>query len=781
MNDNRKIFLAKVVLLLLANAVAGVVASGSPRSLIQVPLGDPQMDLISEAFVWIPSKDVLWVFPESVSEEPLFLQFDFETHAFSEIIFQDVPANYSFLDASFTVREDTVWVIGGRQEQASPPLTMLPIDEHKDIETRTFGEPKTFPGFETLYGHSALLWDDSIWVHGGIKQTSLAYSSETLRFTPGGSPELEAVMTNSAETIKGTAYHRSFLLDANMYIFEGEESEGVLSSQFFRLSLLNASTSPSEWIEADIPNKILSALFNRSNNNRGKILINGEIGCNSNQCYGAGDQLLFDERALASPKFNQVFEVPGSEYLKLAKMQSLLAALVKDNITGTSHLMELRQKCVWDTGCTFKRNPPGGCPPGRPVLCPSGTCEKWADDCGIVQHQCGSRIPCFGGSCASSCDECIANALPCLPSEVQCCDGSCVSSFSQCYVEQCTPKRPVRCLDGTCAANHNSQKCSQSPGPCPEGTSRCYDGVCRSSCPAPDVCPPLHTLCPDYSCASESEACDTKKGCKADEFRCWNKKCYALTEQDKCVTPPFQRKIIPISISLPANRTNATSIQLVDAESGDELGRLEVGSRTFQQDTLLSVAPGTISNVRYLPAEGRMNGSTLLVSPPIDLLASPPQTHPFDEDVMIEMRLLVPLDMNISKLEFSFVDEETWTWNALPFTQVEELVNEETNSTNTRWVLVRAWTSHFTSFGVLLHLDEDSDDYSEDDGFTDNDGTDVTDGESFDPLPVVVPVVFGVTVLILIIAFVASYYVFKRRQKKAEQAVIATIGGVAFE
>lgn len=130
------------------------------------------------------------------------------------------------------------------------------------------------------------------------------------------------------------------------------------------------------------------------------------------------------------------------------------------------------------------------CPITSPVLCPNGNCVTTPNQCTSVSNICTpGEFPCSVSSsvsCASSVDQCKANALPC--NATLCWDGSCVSSSQFCPVVPSCPLDSLRC-NGQCIFNQIS--CNTT-------------SICSNSS---DV------VCPDGTCASSVSSCPEFNGC----------------------------------------------------------------------------------------------------------------------------------------------------------------------------------------------------------------------------------------------------------------------------
>ena len=182
------------------------------------------------------------------------------------------------------------------------------------------------------------------------------------------------------------------------------------------------------------------------------------------------------------------------------------------------------------------------CPADSPVLCSNGFCQKSSIHCTNTDTQtCSSTsVRCFDGSCVSSISLCPTHST-CGKDLIKCWNGSCVQKVSECpstSMTGCSSDSPFRCSDGSCRAAKDS--CS-TVSVCPvDRPVKCYDNSCRSSL---DACPEYHSCgknmksCPDGTCASSYEECNTIVSCYFSKpFLCYDNSC--KEDLRDCPAPP---------------------------------------------------------------------------------------------------------------------------------------------------------------------------------------------------------------------------------------------------
>eukprot|EP00003_Mantamonas_plastica_P024952 TRINITY_DN477_c0_g1_i2.p1 TRINITY_DN477_c0_g1~~TRINITY_DN477_c0_g1_i2.p1 ORF type:complete len:1115 (-),score=216.79 TRINITY_DN477_c0_g1_i2:102-3446(-) len=193
------------------------------------------------------------------------------------------------------------------------------------------------------------------------------------------------------------------------------------------------------------------------------------------------------------------------------------------------------------------------CPADLPFKCVDSSCAKTQDDC--VRIECPKDKPYIcptDGSCAASLtscqdlpscpmdkpilcpdQQCRANVTDCIATNVcpstrpkRCPDRRCYPANMECPVPPCPSASPIRCPDKSCVPS--KKFCVTLDSGCPPETSRCWDGVCRKTCPTEIPCATGKTRCPDGTCLQDTTLCRKPNGCpRTMPFRCANHSCVA--------------------------------------------------------------------------------------------------------------------------------------------------------------------------------------------------------------------------------------------------------------
>ena len=172
--------------------------------------------------------------------------------------------------------------------------------------------------------------------------------------------------------------------------------------------------------------------------------------------------------------------------------------------------------CVTDLATCAEVPEANGCASATPVKCYNGACVNSTNDC-LEENGCPRTEPFFcnvDGSCAQLPALCPDTRDPTL--EVECADGRWVTTASDCLaVNGCPASQPIRCQDGSCAANSAGTIVSDSETVCPltvacyEGEFLCSNGLCvahSSLCEPTLACP--NGRCDDLSCVPDNGICD---------------------------------------------------------------------------------------------------------------------------------------------------------------------------------------------------------------------------------------------------------------------------------
>ena len=192
------------------------------------------------------------------------------------------------------------------------------------------------------------------------------------------------------------------------------------------------------------------------------------------------------------------------------------------------------------------------CPSSKPVLCNDGTCQKSKYYCKIqkndhlAEKKCNkNQYRCYDGSCVNSLRFCPSYSTCGRPEEniIKCWNGGCSNNIESCPEipeDIClnSTNYPYFCPDGTC--RESSSSCS-SISTCPdENPIKCYDNSCRdslSSCPKFYECSENTFPCPDGTCASNIDECNTIVTCPSSTpFLCFDGTCQKNLKD--CPKPP---------------------------------------------------------------------------------------------------------------------------------------------------------------------------------------------------------------------------------------------------
>lgn len=206
------------------------------------------------------------------------------------------------------------------------------------------------------------------------------------------------------------------------------------------------------------------------------------------------------------------------------------------------------------------------CPITAPVLCDSGLCVKSIQQCKQAKFMyCPLYKPvmCVNGECKAFPEQCQSSyegtAARRLLSESAVDDGCSESYPSKCYDGSCRklssecekipgcfdPSLPFRCRSGVCARNVHSCEDDASLKDCPEGQTRCEDGICRQLCPAYLGCPKQRPFfCPNGLCGESAADCAGHSGCPINTpFRCANNSCVPNIVDCKRAINTFQPQL----------------------------------------------------------------------------------------------------------------------------------------------------------------------------------------------------------------------------------------------
>ena len=176
---------------------------------------------------------------------------------------------------------------------------------------------------------------------------------------------------------------------------------------------------------------------------------------------------------------------------------------------------------------------PPSCPKDTPLLCQNGLCVKSVDDCTERGGDTCSQYRCYDGTCVASMELCPTHSY-CGKDKVKCWNGACVSSIDECLstndLETCTGSLSYRCPDGSC---RKSAKDCSTISTCPSHLPiKCFDNSCRASldeCPEYESCGTKKKSCPDGTCASTYEQCNTVVTCTSNKpFLCYDNSCKSI-------------------------------------------------------------------------------------------------------------------------------------------------------------------------------------------------------------------------------------------------------------
>jgi len=169
------------------------------------------------------------------------------------------------------------------------------------------------------------------------------------------------------------------------------------------------------------------------------------------------------------------------------------------------------------------------CPSNRPARCPFGKCVAKESDC-FTTLFCPNNFPILcdkNRECVSDSSECpkktnFANGCP-KETPIKCLDGRCMATNEQCKLVDiaCSVEYPVLCPDGSCKTNRES--CNGIRDACPNNYTRCPDGTCVEeksymlSCKNKIGCPLVKPIrCTDGSCAANELECKSTISCPSD-------------------------------------------------------------------------------------------------------------------------------------------------------------------------------------------------------------------------------------------------------------------------
>lgn len=217
---------------------------------------------------------------------------------------------------------------------------------------------------------------------------------------------------------------------------------------------------------------------------------------------------------------------------------------------------------------------------GTNFRCADGTCVVSSDACttgapDLPTNMCPEEAPirCDDGFCSVSsikCPPAIYDAGCSGSKPLQCADGSCVANSLSCPLVKPCGEDEMRCGDGSCLGGNEVRVTCRAFDSCPEGTSRCRNGLCAptgtvcgnedffrdggcldpsqakcenglclevgQSCPAtnPNGCqtPEASYKCPDGACVSDSSQCLQLNGCLSTQIRCPDGSCVAKDDYD---------------------------------------------------------------------------------------------------------------------------------------------------------------------------------------------------------------------------------------------------------
>ena len=229
-------------------------------------------------------------------------------------------------------------------------------------------------------------------------------------------------------------------------------------------------------------------------------------------------------------------------------------------------------KC-WNNECrkSFNECPTKiTCDNDNPILCQNGFCVKSVEECQEKKEEVCNYYRCFDGTCASSMELCPTYKY-CGKDQIQCWNGACVDKIEECRTSglpKCLPPFNFRCPDGSC--RQSSKECS-TISVCPVHLPiKCFDNSCRASiseCPEYQSCGENKVSCPDGTCATSHEKCNTIITCLNGNFLCSDNSCRA--QLDDCPEPPKcgKDKVLCSNGACLSSRQNCKTFDHCDASN----------------------------------------------------------------------------------------------------------------------------------------------------------------------------------------------------------------------
>ena len=260
------------------------------------------------------------------------------------------------------------------------------------------------------------------------------------------------------------------------------------------------------------------------------------------------------------------------------------------------------------------------CPSRSPILCTNGNCVSDIFSC--EESRCPSWNPyyCILGKCKSTPRDCqkieseyvynedktdftdIINKIGtvCKSTEFICLDGTCRENPDECpmYAGCVSADTPFKCLNGGCASDKDSceEKNNATYFDCPNNTSLCEDGVCRSNCSFVEYngCPfetPL--LCSNGRCVNNLIECVGESACESTEkpFRCIDGTCQASLAECKVPFREVGSTNVRISI-FPKMEVNS---DIIIGPGNIIAGKLQIPAETIKMKSDGSSAETQIS------------------------------------------------------------------------------------------------------------------------------------------------------------------------------------------
>ena len=251
------------------------------------------------------------------------------------------------------------------------------------------------------------------------------------------------------------------------------------------------------------------------------------------------------------------------------------------------------------------------CPSRSPILCTNGNCVSDIFSC--EESRCPSWNPyyCILGKCKSTPRDCqkieseyvynedktdftdIINKIGtvCKSTEFICLDGTCRENPEECpmYAGCVSADTPFKCLNGGCASDKDSceEKNNATYFDCPNNTSLCEDGVCRSNCSFVEYngCPfetPL--LCSNGRCVNNLIECVGESACESTEkpFRCIDGTCQASLAECKVPFREVGSTNVRISI-FPKMEVNS---DIIIGPGNIIAGKLQIPAETIKMKRL---------------------------------------------------------------------------------------------------------------------------------------------------------------------------------------------------